>query len=90
MTRTIDVHNHLYPRQWIDYLETRTTSPTMKWTGPTSIVFYSGEVIVAHVDRAGHYDPQARIEDLVGRPQQGVAMIKEFWSSPPHLPSSLI
>lgn len=64
MTKTIDVHNHLYPREWIDYVETRTTSPTMKWTGPTSMVFYSEDVIVAHVDRAGHYDLNARIEDL--------------------------
>jgi len=64
MARVVDVHNHLYPREWIDYLEKRTTSPTMKWTGPTSMVFYSEDVIVAHVDRPGHYDPEARIKDL--------------------------
>jgi len=51
MTKTIDVHNHLYPREWIDYVETRTTSPTMKWTGPTSMVFYSEDVIVARRPR---------------------------------------
>lgn len=64
MVRTVDVHNHLYPKIWLDYLEKRTKSPTMKWTGPTSIVFYAEDVIVAHVDRAGHYDPVPRIEDM--------------------------
>lgn len=64
MTKTIDVHNHLYPRMWLDYLEQRTESPRIKWTGPTSLVFFAGDVIMAHVDRAGHYDPEARIEDL--------------------------
>ena len=64
MARTIDVHNHLFPKMWLDYLETRTEWPTMRWTGPTSAVFYSGDVIMGHIDRAGHYDPEARIEDL--------------------------
>jgi len=64
MTRTIDVHNHLYPREWINYLEERTQSPRMERTGPTSWVFHSENVPIAHISRAGHYDPEARIEDM--------------------------
>lgn len=64
MTRTIDVHNHLYPKEWMSYLEKRTESPRMVRTGPTSWIFYSENVPLAHVNRAGHYDPEARIEDM--------------------------
>jgi aminocarboxymuconate-semialdehyde decarboxylase len=62
--KTIDVHNHLYPREWMDYLEKRTGSPRMERTGLTSMIFYSGDIPLAHVNRAGHYDPEARIEDM--------------------------
>ena len=64
MTRTIDVHNHLYPKEWMDYLEHRTESPRMERTGPTSMTFYSENVPLAHISRAGHYDPAARMEDM--------------------------
>ena len=64
MTKTIDVHNHLYPKKWISYLEKRTESPRMERTGPTSWVFHSENVPIAHISRAGHYDPEARIEDM--------------------------
>ena len=64
MTKTIDVHNHLYPKEWMNYLEKRTESPTMERTGPTSMTFYSESVPIAHISRAGHYDPEARIEDM--------------------------
>ncbi len=64
MAKTVDVHNHLYPKEWMDYIETRIESPRMKRTGSTSMVFYLGDVPIAHVNRAGHYDPEARIEDL--------------------------
>lgn len=64
MSRTIDVHNHLYPKEWMDFLEQRRESPRMVKTSPTSMVFYCEGVAVAHVDRAGHYDPEARIKDM--------------------------
>jgi len=64
MARTIDVHNHLYPKEWMTYLEKRTESPRMERTGPTSMTFYSENVPLAHINRAGHYDPEARIEDM--------------------------
>jgi aminocarboxymuconate-semialdehyde decarboxylase len=64
MKKTIDVHNHLYPREWIDYLEKRTKPPRMERTGSTSWVFRSENVPISHIRRAGHYDPAARIEDM--------------------------
>jgi len=63
--RTVDVHNHWYPPEYLEYLKNRTESPRMKQTGPTSYVAYApGDVIVAHIDRAGHYDLGARIRDM--------------------------
>ena len=64
MTKTIDVHNHLYPRKWIDYLEKRTKPPRMERTGSTAWIFRSENVPISHISRAGHYDPAARIEDM--------------------------
>jgi len=64
MTTIIDVHNHLYPRGWIDHLEKSTGRITMKRTGPTSMTFFAGGVPLAHVSKAGHYDPEARLEDM--------------------------
>ncbi len=62
--KTIDVHNHLYPKEWMEYLDGRAGSPTMVRTGPTSMVFYSDGMRLATVSRAGHYDPEPRIKDL--------------------------
>jgi len=64
MTMTIDVHTHLYPKEWMDHLEKSTGRITMKRTGPTSVVFYAEGVPLAHVSRAGHYEPEARLEDM--------------------------
>lgn len=49
MVRTVDVHNHLYPKEWVKYIDTKTESPQLKRT---------------IVNKAGHYDPEARIEDM--------------------------
>ncbi len=62
--KSIDVHNHLYPKEWMEYLDGRAGSPTMKRTGPTSMVFYSDGMRLATVSRPGHYDPEPRIKDL--------------------------
>jgi aminocarboxymuconate-semialdehyde decarboxylase len=63
--RTVDCHNHWYPPDYLAYLVSRTEPPYARQTGPTSYVCYApGDVIVAHIDRAGHYDLNARIEDL--------------------------
>jgi len=62
--KIIDVHNHLYPVPWMNYLEGRPGSPTMKRTGPTNVVFSYNGMRLATVSRAGHYDPVPRLEDL--------------------------
>lgn len=65
--RTVDVHNHWYPPEYLDYLKSRTETPRIKQTGDTSFVAMApGDVIVAHIDRPGHYDLKARIRDLDG------------------------
>jgi len=61
--RSIDVHNHLYPMAWLQQLE-KMSNPKLVKTGPTSYLAYQNDVIVAHIDRPGHYDPAARVEDL--------------------------
>jgi aminocarboxymuconate-semialdehyde decarboxylase len=62
--KVIDIHNHLYPKEWMDYLEGRKGSPTLKRIGPTNMVFYYKGARLATVNRAGHYDPEARMKDL--------------------------
>lgn len=63
--RTVDAHNHWYPPDYLAYLVSRTEPPYARQTGPHSYVCYApGNVIVAHIDRPGHYDIAARIEDL--------------------------
>jgi len=64
MTRTVDVHNHLFPIEWIDYLEKSTGQITMKRTSPTSIIFYADGVPTVHISKVGHYDPEARLMDM--------------------------
>ena len=57
--RTVDVHNHWYPPDYLAYLVSRTEAPYARQTGPHSYVCYApGDVIVAHIDRAGHLRPQ--------------------------------
>ncbi len=63
--RTVDVHNHYYPKDYLNYLLSRKGERVRaEQTGPNSFVLFSGKVIVAHIDRLGHYDIDARIADL--------------------------
>jgi len=63
--RTVDVHNHLYPREYLTYLAGRKGQrQRAEQTGPNSYLLWDEDVVVAHIDRAGHYDPAARIADL--------------------------
>ncbi len=64
MTRSIDVHNHLYPKVWMDFLEQRADSPRMVRTGESTASFYVGDTVLATIRLAGHYDPEARVRDL--------------------------
>lgn len=63
--RTVDVHNHLYPKDYLAFLAGRKGQRVRaEQTGPNSYLLWDGDVIVAHIDRAGHYDPAIRIADL--------------------------
>lgn len=62
--KIIDVHNHLYPKEWMAFLEGRPGSPTMVRTGPTNMIFYHEGARLATVSRPGHYDPGPRVQDL--------------------------
>jgi len=68
--RTVDVHNHWYPKEYLDYLVNRpsTEPPYARHDGGTHYRAYENaaghDVCVAHIDRAGHYDLLERNEDL--------------------------
>ena len=62
--KVIDVHNHLYPREWREFLDGRVGTPTMKRLGPSSMLFYHRGVRLATVKRAGHIEPEPRVEDI--------------------------
>ncbi|KMY68427.1 hypothetical protein AAU61_01720 [Desulfocarbo indianensis] len=64
--RTVDVHNHWYPKEYLDYLCSRGSdaSPYMEHDGGSHYRGYYNGVACAHIDRPGHYDLEARIKDL--------------------------
>lgn len=64
--RTVDAHNHWYPKEYLEYLCTRNedNSPYMRHDGGTHYRGYYKGVCCAHIDRAGHYDLEERIKDL--------------------------
>lgn len=64
MVKTVDVHNHLYPLEFLEYLEKRTQYPRMERVAPKSWRFYSHGVLIAKITKPGHYDPEARIADM--------------------------
>ena len=63
--RTVDVHNHMYPKEYLDFLAGRKGRRSWaEQTGPNSYLLWNDDVIIAHIDRAGHYDPAVRIADM--------------------------
>ena len=64
--RTVDVHNHWYPKEYMDFLCSRGAeeSPKCVHDGGTHYRMWYEGVCVAHIDRAGHYDLEERIKDL--------------------------
>ncbi len=67
--RTVDAHNHWYPKEYLDYLVNRTSSPYAQHDGGTHYRVWVSradgpDVCVAHIDRAGHYDLVERNKDL--------------------------
>jgi len=64
--RTVDVHNHWYPKEYLDYLLGKGATETPRCThdgGSHYRMWYKG-IAVAHIDRPGHYDLEERIKDL--------------------------
>src|SRR5512140_2326463 len=62
--KIIDVHNHLYPIEWINYLEQRPGSLKLVRTGATNMIFYYEGTRLATINVPGHYDPEPRMKDL--------------------------
>ncbi|SEM11338.1 aminocarboxymuconate-semialdehyde decarboxylase [Syntrophus gentianae] len=64
--RTVDAHNHFYTKEYLDYLVSRGTTAAMHAVhdGGTHYRVWQNGVCTAHIDRAGHYDLDARIKDL--------------------------
>ncbi len=62
--KVIDVHNHLYPKEWIAYLEGRKGPLTLTRTGPTNMIFHYEGTRLATINVPGHYDPEPRMKDL--------------------------
>ena len=64
--RTVDVHNHWYPKEYLDYLCGRglKANPHGEHDGGTHYRMWYKGACVAHIDRAGHYDLEERIKDL--------------------------
>lgn len=64
MASVIDIHTTLYPAIWLEYLEERKSWPLMKRVGPSAMTIYVNDYAVGHIERPGHYDPEARINDM--------------------------
>ena len=62
--KVIDVHNHLYPKEWREFLDGRPGTPTMERLGPSSMLFYHRGVRLATVRMAGHIEPEPRVKDI--------------------------
>lgn len=62
--KIIDVHSHLYPREWIEYLSKRIECPRIEQKGPSSMIFYSHNVRCSSADGPAYFDPAARMEHL--------------------------
>ena len=63
--KVVDVHNHLYPSEYLEYLEGRTDSPIkVERTGPTHWIIYYKGIPLGHMSKPGHFEPEARIKDI--------------------------
>jgi aminocarboxymuconate-semialdehyde decarboxylase len=64
--RTVDAHNHYYPKEYLEFLISKGSSAPMyaQHDGGTHYRVWQNGVCTAHIDRAGHYDLEERIRDL--------------------------
>lgn len=64
MPKVIDVHTTFYPESWLNYLGTRTKSPSLERRGPHSFVMRVKDSPNAYIDRLGHFNVEARLKDM--------------------------
>lgn len=61
--KIIDVHNHLYPREWLDYLENNSRTVTVRRKDEKILLYFKGTRL-ATIEKRGHVDPEVRIQDM--------------------------
>lgn len=63
--RVVDVHNHLFPPEWIEFLGSRSKlqSPRMETT-PNGSILYAHNVHGSRIFNPGHFDLKVRIKDM--------------------------
>lgn len=64
--KAIDIHTHMYPAEYIKYLEDRTEYPTIVRDEREGLVIWDSGVRAGHVRLPDHADPEYRIKE-VGR-----------------------
>lgn len=64
MQRTVDIHSHFFPWDYLMHLTGRPGKVRAEQTGADSYIIYCGSVVAGHIDRRGHYDVAARMRDL--------------------------
>lgn len=62
--KTIDVHNHLYPKEYMEYLRKGVGPLSLKQTGPKTQAFYYGGLRLATITERGHYEWAPRVRDM--------------------------
>jgi aminocarboxymuconate-semialdehyde decarboxylase len=64
--KVIDVHNHLFPKEWLDFLakKKKIGSLTIERAGPTNVLFYYGGTRLGTISRPGHCEPEPRVKDM--------------------------
>ncbi|MCS7280609.1 MAG: amidohydrolase [Desulfobacterota bacterium] len=59
----IDVHNHLYPKEWLDYLESHSKTITIRKKEEKILIYFKGTRL-ATIEKKGHLDVEERIKDM--------------------------
>lgn len=59
----IDVHNHFYPRDWLEFVEGNVKSISFRKQGETIIIYFKGTRL-ATIERRGHFDIEERLKDI--------------------------
>ncbi len=64
--KVIDVHNHLYPREWLNFLvkKGKIGPLTIECKTPNHFLFYYGGSRLGTIIRPGHCEPEPRLKDM--------------------------